>query len=60
MSLLFNEEDPSKFKKRVEECKERQYIAEDQLRLFKHVDALDDIFVSSLSKEVCDILKIMI
>jgi hypothetical protein len=52
LSLLFNAEDPFKFRQRVEEAKQRQYTAEDEIRFYKYVDNLPNETVSSLSPEV--------
>jgi len=52
LSLLFHKEDPEKFKQRLREAKERQEIAEDEMRFYHFVDSQPDVTVSSLTKEV--------
>jgi len=51
LSLQFNEEDPQKFKKRLDLAKERQLTAEDELRFYKYVDSQPDSSVSLLEPE---------
>jgi len=51
LSLMFNMEDPFKFRQRVEEAKQRQFTAEDEMRFYHYVDSLPDT-VSSLTPEV--------
>lgn len=58
LSLQFHEEDPEKFRQRVELAKERQTHAEDEMRFYRYVDSLPDESVSSLSAPVFNILEI--
>lgn len=51
LSLLFFDEDPDKFKERVNQCKQRQEIVEAELRLTNLVDSVPSDAVSTLSKE---------
>lgn len=51
LSLLFFNEDPDKFKERVNQCKERQEIVEAELRFTNLVDSVPTDQVSTLSKE---------
>jgi len=51
LSLQFNDEDPEKFKRRVDLAKERQFTAEDELRFYKYVDSQSDSNVSLLQPE---------
>lgn len=51
LSLLFFNEDPEKFKQRVNECKKRQEIVEAELRFTNLVDSVPTESVSTLSKE---------
>jgi hypothetical protein len=48
---LFFNEDPEKFKDRVNQCKSRQAIVESELRLTNLVDSVPHDSVSTLSKE---------
>ena len=50
LSLLFFDEDPDKFKERVNQCKHRQEIVEAELRFTNLVDAVPTDSVSTLSK----------
>lgn len=43
---MFNDENPEAFKERVELSKQRQYIAEDEMRFQKFVDSQSEQFVS--------------
>jgi dynein heavy chain len=52
LSLLFFLEDPIKFRKRVEEARERQQTAEDEIRFLEYLDSLSDDAVSSLTTKV--------
>ena len=52
LSLRFHEEDPEKFKLRLESAKERQFTAEDEMRFYHFVNSLPDQSVSSLPEEV--------
>jgi len=51
LSLLFFDEDPDKFKERVNQCKHRQEIVEAELRFTNLVDSVPTDSVSTLSKE---------
>lgn len=51
LSLLFFDEDPDKFKERVNQCKQRQEIVEAELRFTNLVDSVPTDSVSTLSKE---------
>lgn len=51
LSLLFFDEDPDKFKERVNQCKQRQEIVEAELRFTNLVDSVPTDAVSTLSKE---------
>lgn len=51
LSLLFFNEDPDKFKERVNQCKQRQEIVEAELRFTDLVDSVPTDAVSTLSKE---------
>lgn len=51
LSLLFFNEDPEMFKKRVNECKARQAIVEAELKFTNLVDSVPTDSVSELSKE---------
>jgi len=51
LSLLFFNEDPEKFKERVNACKSRQEIVEAELRFTNLVDSVPTDSVSTLSKE---------
>lgn len=51
LSLLFFNEDPEQFKKRVNECKARQAIVEAELKFTNIVDSVPTDSVSELSKE---------
>lgn len=51
LSLLFFDEDPDKFKERVNQCKQRQEIVEAELRFTNIVDSVPTDSVSTLSKE---------
>jgi len=51
LSLLFFNEDPEKFKERVNQCKLRQEIVEAELRFTNLVDSVPTDSVSTLSKE---------
>ena len=51
LSLLFFNEDPEKFKERVNQCKSRQEIVEAELRFTNLVDSVPTDSVSTLSKE---------
>jgi len=51
LSLLFFDEDPEKFKERVNQCKLRQEIVEAELRFTNLVDSVPHDAVSTLSKE---------
>jgi hypothetical protein len=51
LSLLFFNEDPEKFKLRVNECKQRQEVVEAELRFTNLVDSVPTEAVSTLSKE---------
>jgi len=51
LSLLFFDEDPDKFKDRVNQCKQRQEIVEAELRLTNLIDSVPSDAVSTLSKE---------
>jgi len=57
LSLQFNDEDPQKFKRRLDLAKERQLTAEDELRFYKYVDSQPDSHVSHLQPEVTFFLK---
>lgn len=48
---MFFNEDPEKFKQRVNECKKRQEIVEAELRFTNLVDSVPTESVSTLSKE---------
>jgi len=48
---LFFDEDPDKFKERVNQCKQRQEIVEAELRFTNIVDSVPTDSVSTLSKE---------
>lgn len=52
LSLLFHLEDPEKFKERLQLAKERQEIAEDEMRFYYFVDSQPDETVSFLTFEV--------
>ena len=52
LSLLFHDEDPEKFKQRLQEARERQEIAEDEMRFYHYVDSQPDQTVSTLNHEV--------
>jgi len=51
LSLLFFDEDPDKFKERVNQCKQRQEIVEAELRFTNCIDSVPTDAVSTLSKE---------
>lgn len=51
LSLLFFDEDPDKFKDRVNQCKLRQEIVEAEIRFTNIVDQVPSHSVSTLSKE---------
>lgn len=51
LSLLFFDEDPELFRKRVNQCKERQAIVEAELRFTDLIDHISSDQVSVLSKE---------
>lgn len=51
LSLLFFDEDPDKFKERVNLCKHRQEIVQAELRFTNLVDTVPTDSVSTLSKE---------
>lgn len=51
MSLLFFNEDPDKFKERVNQCKKRQEIVSAELRFTNLVDSVPTDSVSTLSKD---------
>jgi hypothetical protein len=51
LSLLFFDEDPDKFKDRVNQCKHRQQIVEAELKFTNIVDSVPTSSVSTLSKE---------
>jgi dynein heavy chain len=51
LSLLFFDEDPEKFRQRVNMCKERQAIVEAELRFTDLIDSISADKVSVLSKE---------
>jgi hypothetical protein len=51
LSLLFFDEDPDLFRKRVNQCKERQAIVEAELRFTNLIDSIPSDQVSALSKE---------
>jgi hypothetical protein len=51
LSLLFFDEDPDKFKERVNQCKQRQEIVEAELRYTNLIDSVPTDSVSTLSKE---------
>lgn len=48
LSLMFHEEDSDKFKMRVELAKDRQRVAEDEIRFQNYVDSLDSSVISEL------------
>jgi dynein heavy chain, axonemal len=52
LSLLFEDEDPDKFKERLELCKSRQQDAEDEIRFFKYVDEQPMHLASTVSEKV--------
>ena len=52
LSLMFHEEDPDKFKKRIDEAKERQLAAEDEMRFYRYVDSIPSQSVCALPLEV--------
>lgn len=58
LSLLFNEEDPEAFQRRLDLCKDLQLTAEDELRFLKYVDSHENGLVSSLPREVFNFLLI--
>lgn len=51
LSLIFNKEDPIKFRQRIEEAKQRQYTAEDEMRFYTYVDNLP-VDIGNLDPEV--------
>jgi len=51
LSLLFFNEDPDKFKERVNQCKKRQEIVSAELRFTNLVDSVPTDSVSTLSKD---------
>jgi len=51
LSLQFNDEDPQKFKLRLDLAKERQLTAEDEMRFYKYVDSQSDTNISLLQPE---------
>lgn len=51
LSLLFFNEDPDKFKERVNQCKRRKEVVEAELRFTDLVDSVPTDQVSTLSKE---------
>ena len=52
LSLQFHEEDPEKFRLRLEVAKERQFTAEDEMRFYHFVNSLPDQSVSFLQEDV--------
>ena len=51
LSLLFFDEDPELFRKRVNQCKERQAVVEAEMRFTNLIDQIPSDQVSVLSKE---------
>jgi hypothetical protein len=50
LSLLFHDENPDRFRYRIELAKQRQIIAEDELRFLKYVSSLPDEQVHDLQE----------
>jgi len=50
LSLLFHDENPDRFRYRLELAKQRQFVAEDELRFLKYVESLPNDQAPELSE----------